>query len=294
MAINRQKLTLFLLLAGIAMLMFVLAASLNQVDLQPGQPLKIPSQSLPEQSTGELPGTHSVLILAFRGFLAISVILTPIILLVMLFSKQGRSQLAKLLVSLLIVMMLLALLNRIAPTEAPDPVDEALSTTELAEEGTGLDSTVFVDEPPDWTTWVASLAIALFLAGISIGLMRLFIRHREPATALDRLAEEAQDALDRLELGEDLRETILRCYREMMLVVKETRGIVREQYVTPHEFESLLERHGLPAESLLRLTHLFEEARYGGQLTGRQDEQLAILCLQDIVAACQEGKTYEA
>ncbi len=34
--------------------------------------------------------------------------------------------------------------------------------------------------------------------------------------------------------------------------------------MTPHEFEQQLQRAGLPAEPVHDLTHLFEEARYGG------------------------------
>ncbi|MBN1312056.1 MAG: DUF4129 domain-containing protein [Anaerolineae bacterium] len=293
---NRQKLTIFVLLAGAAVLIFVLAVSLGQVGLLPGQPFKLPHQSAFGTYGAEESSLGRVFLLVVRGLLAMALILAPVSLIVMLFSKRGRKQLLGLLVTTSMLLMLIMMVRRIPLQEAtiPAPTEEALlSGLELAEGGE-VDGPVFAADPPEWTTWAASLVIAVFLAGISTGIALLLLRRREPSIALELLAEEAQAALDRIEMGEDLRETILRCYREMMQVVKEARGIVREQHVTPREFEIVLARKGLPAESLLRLTRLFEEVRYGGRPASSQEEQLAILCLRDIVAACRGGEPREA
>lgn len=289
---NRQKLTIFLLLAGAVVLLFVLAASLNQVDLKPGQPLGFSNQPSTELSAVQEPTGDNTLLLLVRGFVAISVILGPIALIIMLMSKQGRKRLFVALVNVIVVWLLLIALGKVvppegaAPVEVPEPGAESISGES--------DAVPENAEPPEWVTWAASLIIAVILAATTIGIWRLFHRRPEPFTALGRLAAEAQDALNRLELGEDLRETILRCYLEMVQVVKESRGIARSQHTTPHEFEVLLKTKGLPAEALMRLTRLFEEVRYGSYSASPQEEQLAILCLRDIVAACQGDRPYAA
>ena len=46
----------------------------------------------------------------------------------------------------------------------------------------------------------------------------------------------------------DLRNAIIRAYREMNRVGFEARGVARAREMTPHEFEQQLRRAGLPAE----------------------------------------------
>jgi hypothetical protein len=272
-----------------------LAAGLNQVELQPGQPFNLSLQPLSESHYVGTSALGGVFLLVVRCLLAISLVLTPVLLIAMLFSERGRKELAALLVITLVILMLVMMVRQVPLEETPAPVPtEEMSAPNLDVGEMGQnDGPVFSADPPEWTTWVASLVVAVVLAGILAGVV-LRLRRREPRSALERLAEEAQEALDRIELGEDLRETIVRCYQEMMQVVREARGIVREQHVTPREFEIVLKRKGLPAESLLRLTRLFEEVRYGGQPASQQEEQLAIRCLRDIVAACREGSPREA
>ena len=208
---NRQKLTIFLLLAGAAVLVFILAASLGQVKLLPGQPLTIPRQSVLEDYVGGSPTLSNVGGLILRGIFAITLILTPFALIYALLSKQGRKQLFMLLANVLIILLAITMLQKQVREEAPiSSVEPGESLSPVGgEEAAG---SAFVAEPPEWTIWAASLVIALLLAGISMGLLRLVLHRRELPTTLERLAEEAQDAIDQLELGEDLRETILRCY----------------------------------------------------------------------------------
>jgi hypothetical protein len=294
-SLKRQKFAIFVLLAGVAALLLLLAASLSQIKLASGQPFVIPDLSLFDPYPQGTPAWLDLLWLIVRGFVAVSVILTPFGLIYMLFSKRGRKELALLLANMLVILLLFMALHQTVTQEAPAQTTAPESFVEtIGEEGEAAQLPEAVAHPPEWTTWITSLTIAAVLAALSIAFVRLLLRRRKSAIALERLAEEAQDALDRLEKGEDLRETILRCYREMIQAVRETRGIVREQSVTPREFESLLKEKGLPSESLLRLTRLFEETRYGSHPASSQEEQLAILCLRDIVAACGGGKPDEA
>jgi hypothetical protein len=148
---------------------------------------------------------------------------------------------------------------------------------------------------PAWFGDVIRVVIVLGAAAIVAvySLRRLFCR-RKPSPSLQRVAEEARQAIDLLENGGDFRETILLCYRRMLQAVMDSRGILRERYMTPGEFEFALKHHGLPAAPLALLTRLFEEVRYGGRRAEPHEEQSAVLALREIVAVCLGGRPHEA
>ena len=55
--------------------------------------------------------------------------------------------------------------------------------------------------------------------------------------------------------------------------------------MTPREFEAALRSTGLPGEPVAKLTHLFEDVRYGAARSGPREEEQAVACLSAIVAA---------
>ena len=59
-----------------------------------------------------------------------------------------------------------------------------------------------------------------------------------------------------------MRNTVMRCYFEMVRVLDEQRGIRRQMDMTPREFEKRLEDTGLPGEHV----------RQGGELHVREGE----------------------
>jgi hypothetical protein len=150
---------------------------------------------------------------------------------------------------------------------------------------------------PQWTpAWVgdaARMLVVLGAAGIAgvFALRRLFSR-RKPSRPLEGVAREARQAIDTLEHGGDFGETILLCYRNMLRTAMDSRGIVREQHITPGEFEVTLHHHGLPAAPLALLTRLFEAVRYGRRPAAPGEEQAAVRALREIVAACEGGRSY--
>jgi hypothetical protein len=75
----------------------------------------------------------------------------------------------------------------------------------------------------------------------------------------------------------------------MIIVLRDYRLIHRDQDMTPHEFEQMLEHHGLPREPIRQLTELFERVRYGAYSPDRSEEHIAISSLSAIVRACQSS-----
>ena len=144
-----------------------------------------------------------------------------------------------------------------------------------------------------WTLLVLG-SLLLLLSMIGIGAIWIY---RVPTTnrALAELQEidteltQAQSALDALQAGGDLKNTIIKCYYQMCAVINEHRGILRSQTMTPHEFEDYLASKGLPGEPVHQLTHLFEDVRYGNLLAGAAEEQVALNSLTAIIEAC--GRT---
>jgi hypothetical protein len=134
---------------------------------------------------------------------------------------------------------------------------------------------------------LGSLVLAVLFALVVIAAYVRFFRRQQEAQILEELAEEAQQAIEDIQAGGDLRQIIINCYREMINAVKKSRGIIRDEAMTPEEFQRLLAQKGLPPGPLERLTQLFESVRYGNHQPRPQEEQLAILCLQELVAACQ-------
>jgi hypothetical protein len=88
-----------------------------------------------------------------------------------------------------------------------------------------------------------------------------------------------------LEAGGELQDVILRCYAQMLDVLKRQRGIRRKEAMTPAEFATWLKAAGLPDRPVTRLTRLFERVRYGGISSGQAEAMEAIDCLNAIANA---------
>jgi hypothetical protein len=137
-----------------------------------------------------------------------------------------------------------------------------------------------------WLVWI-------FLAGVVVLLgVWLYAWRSRSSQPGDRLGWEAEQALLALNGGQDLGNVILRCYRQMSLVLQSEQGIEREEAMTAREFERLLEARGVPNPPVHQLTRLFEAARYGNWQPTADDEQNAAECLRAIVTYCrrQPGK----
>jgi hypothetical protein len=141
--------------------------------------------------------------------------------------------------------------------------------------------------PPSWALWAMTIGLALLVAGGLVAIGWGVWRYRHPSNPLGQLAEEAQEAIDALEAGADARDTVSRCYVEMSQVLKKQRGIVRQQAMTPREFEESLAEAGLPDEQIGQLTRLFEGVRYGAKVPGEREKRQAVDCLTAIVEVCQ-------
>ncbi len=282
--------------AGLALLALVLvSASLNVLTMDAGQPFSFTRVAPTLVDNTMPPGLMRNLLIIFRILIIIGWVLLPIYIIVLLINKDERKRFIRFMAMVLPFILLLYFLanNRSNQKTAEDITPRLFGQPNLDLAGaTSVPPPEFVP-PPTWVTTLTTIAIALAITLILMGIFyTIWRRSRERLLLkepLKRVERQAQAALDAIRAGGDLSEAILRCYRQMIETLKEYRGIYRDEDMTPHEFELFLEKHGVPGDPVHQLTRLFEEVRYGAARPGRKDEQVAIASLSAIVSACQRA-----
>jgi hypothetical protein len=168
------------------------------------------------------------------------------------------------------------------------PANQGTSPPEVA-----VDAPLLAFDPasvPGWGAQAVLVVLAVLLAGLAALLVWwLWQPKRKPGELSDltriQLAGQAQEAVDALEAGMDLKDTILRCYYQMAAILAKERNLERPLAMTPAEFAGHLTAQGLPKWPVNELTRLFEMARYGGYHLGRVEQERALECLSAIATA---------
>ncbi len=285
-----------LLLLGVTLIALIfLSAGLSHLDLLPGQPFPFSglNRTPANGSAGGIgPAGWPTFLASWWGILAISFFGLLLLLWVITFilRPQARKRLLSRLASyigllLLISWLIFALQQRIeqAPLEETNPLEMAPSELgELTEEDMPTPP-AFVVEPPAWLIFTMTAGfLTLILAGAWFLGRRWQQRPEAPA---DLVVKEAQQAIQALQAGQDLKDTVMNCYLKMNQQLRQQQGIRREKGMTPREFETYLAELGFSNEHIRRLTRLFENVRYGATTASPQEEQEALACLRAIVEA---------
>jgi Domain of unknown function (DUF4129) len=280
MGTDRQKTTL--LVIGSALLLMLLATGLHDITLQPGRPLNLSLPSLLFGSGGGgISGSTFIpgwLLAAFAiGFIAS--------LIGLIVSARLRRDLLRMLPIYLLfglgVYLISQAMRQREPLEVPAAPPPELAETPPLGDAPPIVAPDLITQPPEWlVTLVTVLLVAAILGGLFILLRRLM--QRRPPDPLSRIVEEAREALADLSSGADLRDTISRCYAEMVKLLSEQRGMGRDPTLTPREFELRLATAGLADTHIRRLTRLFERVRYSPHPPGPAEEREAEACLRAI------------
>ncbi len=294
---SKAKRNSLVFLAIATLLIIILAMSLSNLTLSPGQPFTLEEIEPGELGLNPLSPDGSILIWIFRGTVALMLILLILYLVYSLMTSEGRKRLIANALMIVILFWLADYLRNNLPTPTEQPEQPMSAAAQPDQLGESIPATLFPTEPPQWLTLAVILGISVLIS-VFVGVMFWFFwqrRKKEAKSPLDALAEEAQIAIEALNVGGDFRLTIIHCYQEMSRVLKAEKGIARESAMTPREFESQLVGKGLPPTSIKTLTRLFEQARYGSVSSQTSEEDLALSCLTEIVDACRTiGNRYEA
>ncbi len=268
--------------------LFLLASSLSMVEFLPGKPFP---WGLFMTNPSEIPvypemGDMSLMITILR--IAI-LILLPLTVLYMIFTKEGRRRAVRVLLQILLFMLLMSIVIE-RQASMPEAQENTMNEMSPLEE-------IPFEAPPEFIpgdmqdlTTALSLGLAVVLTVVIVTALYIFWRRRrlEQDDTLLELARGAQEALDDIQAGGNLKNAVIRCYVEMSRVISEKRNIERGITVTSHEFEEHLVKAGLPKTPVHELTQLFEDARYGNRDPGPAEEQRAVACLSSIVTAVAE------
>jgi hypothetical protein len=217
----------------------------------------------------------------------ILLLLTPLVIIYIIISPEARKRfIVQVIFSALLLFALYMVTRKVQEQSA-----ETLNTNAVmpGEIGEGLEDIPLIEpfssESPDWLVYALSAVVAIILAVVILRIWFQVQRARQNAKAVELLVDSAQSAVQEIKAGGDFRSIILRCYYDMTQTAQVKKSVVRAEYVTPREFSLNLKKAGLPEEDVLRLTHLFESARYSSHLPTRRQELEAIDCFTAIIDA---------
>ncbi len=285
MTVTQRKALLYITLSAVGLI--ILALGMPSLRLEPGLPIPGAVDSLPPTPLPSGSGSASEEVpigWLLQGGLSVGFVLLLTLLVISMFRKARMKLILEITFGLLAVLALLLVLP---------PLLNVLKVTLVGES--------VYNPPPQQNYQVAPIGtppanlygivvvVVLLAALLASGwLLKEFLRKPKPENPL---AIETEAALRALESGQDFRNVIVRCYLNMIQVLKDERGIERQASVTPREFEGWLSSQGVPDVPINQLTRLFEKARYSDQLPGSRDEQVAMECLSAISMYCRRGKT---
>jgi hypothetical protein len=284
-------------LLGLALVaMVLLAAGLSDLELLPGR-AAVRVQVPAEIEASSQPAVSDVLLNLLYVVLSIlTIILAGFFVFYLLFSADRRKRLLialGLVISLLVLWFISRAEPRAPPSAQQAPAATAAPTAALATPLPAEGEAITIDlnvAPPAWLVWLGAGVLALVIVGALVAIAWLFWARRQAAAApLQDLAREAERAMDALEAGADVNDTIMRCYFQMSHILQQQRHIVRPQAMTPREFERGLRGAGLPREPVAQLTRLFEKVRYGAGAPDEHEERQAISCLAAVAEACRSA-----
>lgn len=277
----KRKALIFL---GLVMIItMIIAASLSQLQLQPGMP--IPRFSNGQVTAPPDEGDQFVSISANKFVIVLIGLIVAITTLYSIYKLLRGADWKNIVVAArsilfisIIVGGILLLIMMVPGSQSSMPVEMPLQTPEpLATSPLGT--------VPPVLLWV--VGIGLLVMTTLVGMWMITSRQPKP---IDLVGLEAERAWQALKTGLDLKDVIIKCYHQMSLVLEKDRGIEREDFMTTGEFENLLETAGLPHAPIHQLTQLFDAVRYGHWKPNPADEQKAIQCLEAIMVYSRETR----
>lgn len=173
---------------------------------------------------------------------------------------------------------------------------------EIADPGPEIPESV-ISNPPTWALALAAGAVAFLVLGTFAFVAIRWLAYRklveqrktqqvEIATEQQAFADQAAETAMRIRQGRPLQGEVIRCYREMDLLLSKRRSI-KPTYLTPREFADSLSEMGIQSEHIRQLTELFELVRYGD----RNDESMArqaLACLDRLRSVYGAAEEHEA
>ncbi len=142
---------------------------------------------------------------------------------------------------------------------------------------------------PWWGTFLFVL-LALFTMSVVIFVAWRLWRARTRPISIGELADLTRRYAQELRYGAPVQETILRCYHEMCQLLSERFHLEISRAMTAREFERRLAQIGVLEEHIVRLSRLFEWARYSPARPTPEQEREALQLLDEITHIYGRGE----
>ena len=274
---NKKYALLYLIVALLGLIVFALSSS--DLHLQPGQAIPLNTTSSQEVNQSQITDPQPTGITLPTLILPVLLLISAILFLVLISSlirMQGIKKIMKLGLYLAIPIILLLVLNKLPSSSQFSTSENAIETVQNP-----INSYEYapLGDPPQSFSTIISIALLIIFTAVIIWALRKRKMEKEGGNPI---ADEIQTALNALTVGENLENVIINCYMHMSSIIIEKQGIERESYLTPREFESLLNSIGIPLPPIHQLTALFEKVRYGNKGISDQDEKNAVACLSEL------------
>ncbi len=265
----------------------LLSASLSNLQLHEGRPFPGAGDSDTTTHTGAVqlpikPFSSTFLQGLFAFIFLVLMIYVPARLIAL-----GNLGVKKILISVLALVVLLILVTLLSRTTFGQSTDLSSETSNITTPPSFSYPTSPLGNPPRSFIWFVIIGSVLGLGFLMIVVLR---RHLSSGHTEDPLLQEAESAVDALKSGIDFGNVIVRYYLRMTLALQEEQGIERGQNMTAREFEDRLEIKGIPREPIHQLTSLFEKFRYGTFPVTKDDEEMGIESLNEIIQFCREKR----
>ena len=282
---RNTKRTLLLLFAVSLVSLVVLAASLPNLQLHSGTPFPGSNASSDDlQSAIPISPARVYSIPLLRGALALVFLIVMFYIPTRLITRVNLKIILQLMLALVVLLILVYMLPDMTPAQStyvPNTSSEIATVPSFDYPVTPL------GQPPQILIWFV-------IAGVVLGLgwlIFIVLKRRMNSAKIEvELLQQAEDAVDALRAGMDLRNVIVRCYLQMTYAIQEEQGIERSDTMTAREFENWLEQKGFPTDPVRQLTFLFEKVRYSPQQTSYGDEKIATDSLNEIILFCRSGR----
>lgn len=264
--------------------LFLLASSLSNLELQPGTafPGGAGSESAVAEA-GAAPQLGSYSIPLLRGLFALAFLILMIYVPTRMILLVDRKVIVRLVLVMIVILVVVAILPRVTLTPTGYSINEF---TEINPPPVFNYPVMPLGQPPQTLIWLVLVGI-----GLGAGFLLFKLVERSPATdSLEaEMLQEAEEAVQALNAGSNLRNVIVRCYLQMALILQEKQSVQRSASMTVREFEDQLDALGFPGGAVHQLTHVFEKVRYGNQPAAPQDEAIALDSLNEIIRFCRQA-----
>jgi hypothetical protein len=266
--------------------LFLLAASLSNLNFNPGQTLPVSNQrgGIPAGPLIEIGGIGTI---CFAAIMA----LVPIGLVMVIFSKDARD-LFKRYFKVIFFWVAFLILMRLGSRQKEN--EELLEITQDSPVGLGLpeipesigleETPIEIYAPPEVANWLGYLIGFLIIVLVGIVIYIWWEKNRQSD---DDISYITLKTLKDISDGGQWEDAIIQCYADMTAVVRQQRRLHRDRALTASEFAEELQKAGLPSEPVQNLTRLFEKARYSNRQTQTDESTTAIQCLTEISTALE-------